>query len=143
MDRKLFQVAIWMMWLAVPLTALNYWRVWERLPARMAVHFDIDGQPNGWTSREMSLRLALIITAFMIAIFMIAGYVVRKTSAVSNSSAWAMVVFFYVVLGFVYFMNDWVVRRNLNQSRPALLGELMEHQSVSATGPRITGPEGS
>ena len=47
MERKLFQVAVGLTWLALPLTALNYWRAWDRLPPRMAVHFDVNWQPNG------------------------------------------------------------------------------------------------
>ena len=47
MKRDWYTLATWLMWLALPITALNYWRVWDRLPARMAVHFDANWQPNG------------------------------------------------------------------------------------------------
>ena len=52
-----------------PLTALRYWQVWDELPARMATHFDANGQPNGWMSREAALYFALGLTAFMLVIF--------------------------------------------------------------------------
>ena len=49
---ELYKPLVWLMWLALPITALNYWRNWDRLPMRMAVHFDANWQPNGYTSRE-------------------------------------------------------------------------------------------
>jgi hypothetical protein len=118
MNRKLLPVATVLMWLALPPTALNYRRNWERLPARMAVHFDINWQPNGWTSPEISLRLALTITAFLVVVFTIASYGVSR-ARVSNWAVWTMLAFFYAVLGLVYFVNAWVVERNLREPRAA------------------------
>jgi hypothetical protein len=120
MERKLFQIAAGLTWLALPLTALNYWRAWDRLPMRVAVHFDINWQPTGWTSREGSLMLALGTTAFLLVIFTIVFYAMRG-AAVSSLSRWAMVAVFYVVLGFVYFVNNWIVDRNLSGPRSAPL----------------------
>jgi len=54
-----FKWLVVVMWLPLVTIALNYWRAWDRLPARMAVHFDANWQPNGYTSREGSLMLAL------------------------------------------------------------------------------------
>ena len=113
MERKLFQIVVGLTWLALPLTALNYWRAWNLLPARVAVHFDINWQPNGWTSREGSLMLALGTTAFLLLIFTIACYAMRG-AAVSNLARWSMIVVFYVVLAFVYCVNNWIVDRNLS-----------------------------
>ena len=47
------------MWLALPISAWEYWQVWDQLPTRMAVHFDANWQPNGYTSREGALELGL------------------------------------------------------------------------------------
>src|SRR6202045_3400431 len=98
MERKLFQAAVGLAWLALPLTALNYWRDWDRLPLRIAVHFDANWQPNGWTSREGSRMLALGMTAFLLVIFTVAAYAARRM-ATSSLSQWALVAVFYVVLG--------------------------------------------
>jgi hypothetical protein len=114
MERKLFQIAVGLTWLTLPLTALHYWRVWDHLPARVAVHFDINWQPNGWTSREGSLMLALGTTAFLVLIFTIACYAMSG-AAVSSLARWSMVGVFYVVLGFVYCINSWIADRNLNE----------------------------
>jgi len=123
MERRLFQIVIGLAWLALPLTALNYWRAWDRLPARVAVHFDINWQPNGWTSREGSLMLALGTTAFLVLVFTIASYAMRG-AAVSSLGRWAMVGVFYVVLGFVYHVNGWIVDRNLSGNQVAPHTEL-------------------
>ncbi|MGA9304505.1 MAG: DUF1648 domain-containing protein [Candidatus Sulfotelmatobacter sp.] len=123
MERKLFQVAVGLTWLALPLTLLNYWRAWDQLPPRVAVHFDINWQPNGYTSREGSLMLALGTTAFLLLIFTIAGYATRG-AAVSSFAKWSMVAVFYVVLGFVYYVNNWIVDRNLSGVQPVQHSEL-------------------
>jgi uncharacterized membrane protein len=109
MERKLFQAAVGLAWLALPLTAWNYSRAWDRLPARIAVHFDANWQPNGWTTREGSRTLALGMTAFLLVVFTIASYAARRTNP-SSLSTWALVAVFYVVLGVVYYVNAWLVQ---------------------------------
>ncbi|MGA2374425.1 MAG: DUF1648 domain-containing protein [Candidatus Sulfotelmatobacter sp.] len=116
MEQKLFQAAVGLTWLALPLTLLNYWRAWDQLPPRVAVHFDINWQPNGYTSRQGSLMLALGTTAFLLLIFTIACYATRN-AAVSSLAKWSMVAVFYVVLGFVYYVNNWIVDRNLSRQQ--------------------------
>jgi hypothetical protein len=112
------------MWLALPITTLTYWRVWDRLPMRMAVHFDANWQPNGYTSREGSLMLGLGIMAVMLILFTIAGLIVR---ALKPASSWPMLVVFYVVLGFLWFGNNSIVEWNLNP--PPSHSELMGTKS--------------
>lgn len=124
MEGRLFRAAAWFTWPALPLTALNYWCAWDRLPMRVAVHFDINWQPNGWTSREGSLLLALGTTIVPLVIFSIASYVMGRRASISGFSKWAMVAFFYVALGFVYLVNSWIVDRNLN-GRPTPFSELI------------------
>jgi len=46
MNRKLFPILTAMMWLALPLTAVRYWQVWDQLPERMATHFGAGGEPT-------------------------------------------------------------------------------------------------
>jgi hypothetical protein len=131
MKRKWFPVAAGLTWLALPLTALNYWRAWDRLPMRMAVHFDVNWQPNGWTSREGALTLALVTTVLPLVIFSIASYVVVRSAAVSSLSRSSMVVVFYVALGSIYFVNNWIVDRNLN-GPSAPFSELIVFRNLDA-----------
>jgi len=127
MERKLFQAAVVLAWLALPLTALNYSRAWDRLPMRIAVHFDANWQPNGWTTREGSRTLALGMTAFMLVVFTIASYVARRTNP-SSLSTWALVAVFYLVLGVICYVNTWIVERNL-QPRSKTFAELLDARS--------------
>ncbi len=109
------------MWLALPITSLKYWRAWDELPLRMAVHFDANWQPNGYTSREGSLELGLGIMVFMLIVFTVAGLIVR---ALNRAASWPMLIVFYVVLGFVWFGNSSIVEWNLGhaqESRHALV----------------------
>jgi len=104
------------MWLALPVTALKYWRAWDRLPARMAVHFNANWRPNGYTSREGSLLLGLGIMVAMLILFTVVGLLVR---AMNPPASGPMLVVFYVVLGFLWFGNNSIVDWNLRQPASA------------------------
>ena len=116
MNRKVFQVFIWLMWLALPLTALRFWAAQDRLPLRMATHFDINWQPNGWMPREDAFHLALGITVLVLAVFTVIAYVAHKTDA-PEAFSWALLGFFYLVVGFVYAVNSGVVQYNVDGQR--------------------------
>ncbi len=110
-----YRALIGLMWVALLSSALTYWRDWDQLPARMAVHFDADWRPNGYTSREGALELGLGIMTFMLVLFTVAGLIAH---AMKPSAAWPMLVVFYVVLGFSWYGNYSIVKFNLN-AQPA------------------------
>lgn len=112
MKNKSFQFAIALMWLALPLTALRYWTAWDQLPVRMATHFDINGHANGWMSRETSFQFAIGLAFFTLAVFTVVAYVMHK-SKTAGVVSWAMLGFFYLVTGFIYFANCQVLDYNL------------------------------
>jgi hypothetical protein len=114
MSRNWFKSLTWLMWLALPTTALNYWLAWDRLPSRMAVHFDANWQPNGYTSREGALKLGLGIMVFMLVVFTIAALAVY---AVKGTAAWPVLIVAYVALGFCWYGNYSIVA--FNQNSPA------------------------
>jgi hypothetical protein len=111
MKRDWYTLATWLMWLALPLTASTYLRIWDRLPRRMAVHFDINWQPNGWTSREGALYLGLGVIAFMLVTFTVGAYAAR---AGEPKAAWPLLVVFYLILTGLWLVNNWIAQRNLN-----------------------------
>lgn len=108
------QLAVWLMWIAVPLTAFDYWLAWDQLPARMAVHFNADWRANGWASREASFALAMGVVVFLLLGFTAASYVVRM-QPVPEFMRWVLLTFFYGVLVLVCAVNHWVVRYNLSE----------------------------
>jgi hypothetical protein len=113
MNRKVFQTFIWLMWLALPITALRFALAWNHLPLRMATHFDIGGRPNGWMLRGTAFYTALGITALMVSVFTIVSDIAHKTH-VPDAFSWSLLSFFYLVTGFVYAGNSGVVQFNLD-----------------------------
>ncbi len=115
MKRTSYTVATVLMWLALPVTALSYLRVWDRLPARVAVHFDANWQPNGWTSRAGALWLGLGIIAFLLVVFTVAACAVRVNRP---NAAWPVMIVFYLMLTGLCLVNNWIALRNLNGQPP-------------------------
>jgi hypothetical protein len=120
MNPRFYKSAVWLRWLALPLPGLGYWRAWDRFPMRLAVHFDANWQPNGYTSREGALMLGLGIMAVMLLLFTVGGLVVH---ALKPAAAWPMLILFYVVLGFLCYGNYSIVKWNLerNEHRQMLM----------------------
>jgi hypothetical protein len=106
---------IWLMWLALPISSLEYWQAWNRLPMRMAVHFDANWQPNGFTSKEGALDLGLGIMATMLVLFTVGALVARSLGQIA---AWPLLAVFYVALGFVWYGNHSIINFNL-KAQPA------------------------
>ena len=107
------------MWLALPLLALRYWQVWDQLPLRMATHFDINGDANGWMTRDMSLWFALGVTLFLLAVST-AILLVIHSQKTSDAASWSLLAFFYFIVGFVFFGNEKVMGYNLHGTAAAL-----------------------
>jgi hypothetical protein len=77
----------------------------------MAVHFDGNWQPNGFTSRQASLTDALGMLAVMQVLFTIAFFIVR---ARTPGAQWPTLLFAYVFLAFFWYANNSIVERNLS-----------------------------
>jgi hypothetical protein len=53
-------------WLSLPLVAAVYLLLWDRIPERLAVHFGLDGTPDGWMTRGQSLAVDLGLLLFVL-----------------------------------------------------------------------------
>jgi len=115
MNRAWHKPAVLLMWLALPAGAWNYWRVWDRLPARMAVHFDANWQPNGYTSREGAVKLGLQILIVLLVLFTVATLIV---DALKPAAFWPVLVLSFVVLGVCWYGNYSIVKFNLGLVAP-------------------------
>lgn len=109
MRRSLYRLFSLALWLAVPLAALRLFTVWDRLPMRLATHFDLAGRPNGWMSPNGFAIFILVATASTAAI---ATYAMVRASK-PDLSAWTLLGFFYVVIGILYGAADSIVKYNL------------------------------
>lgn len=113
MNGRLYKTLVALMWLALPITALHYRQNWDHLPVRMAVHFDANFQPNGYTSREGAFELGLGIMAVMLVLFTVGALTAR---ALKPAAAWPLLLLFVVVLGFIGYGNYSIIRFNLNRA---------------------------
>ena len=109
MDNKLYRVMTALLWLVLPLTGLQYWLVWDRLPASMATHFGAAGQPNGWMSRQTSLVFTVMLLVFLLSTFTWVLTRVRKP----DTLAWSLLAMLYVVMGVLYSVDTAVLNYNL------------------------------
>jgi hypothetical protein len=126
MNRRTFAILTALMWIALPLTALRYAQVWNQLPVNMATHFNALGEPNGWMPRLTSLYFALGLTVFMLLIFTIMAALILKQKSPPDAPTFALLGFFYLILGGVYYVNSGLVEFNLTGKSitvaPLLLG---------------------
>jgi hypothetical protein len=131
MNRSWHKFAILVMWLALPTSAWTYWHVWDRLPARMAVHFDANWHANGFTTREGALRLGLGILIVMLVVFTVATLTILYLKPVA---VWPALLISYVVVGFCWYGNYSIVKFNLNAqaAHSELVGTISPAHSDSA-----------
>ena len=113
--RRAYKPLVLLMWLVLPVTAWSYWSVWDQLPARLAVHFDANWQPNGYTSREGAVMLGLGIMAVILILFTVTVLILH---AMKPEAAWPALIIAYVVLGFCWYGNHSIVNFNLH-AQPA------------------------
>ncbi len=115
-SRSYFKAAIGFMWLALPTIALRYWQVWGQLPPRMATHFGAGGRPNGWMSPEGALSFSLGLIFFILVLFTAILFYALRRMPQPDTSAWALMGLFYVIVAVVTFVCDAVLRYNLAQT---------------------------
>jgi len=110
MESKSYRIITALLWLALPAIGLQYWMVWDHLPARMASHFGAAGQPNGWMTRETSVIFSLVLLVFLLATFTFVLTRIRKPDAL----AWSLLAMFYVVTGVLVSVTSSVLDYNIH-----------------------------
>ncbi len=120
MNRTWWKIGIGGLWLGLPLIAFRYWMVWDRLPARMATHFNAANQTNGWMTREGSMYFILGLYMCLVTLFTVIVTVFQKVR-VPDVAAWAVMGLFYVILGVLCYGNESVLAYNLTGAPVRLL----------------------
>jgi hypothetical protein len=107
--RKYYQAFAALLWLALPANLLLFVRSWNRLPSRVATHFDFSSQPNGWTTRE-----GLVIFSFVVAIVTLitATFILLRVRK-PDPTAWSLLFLFYVVLSMQLWAEKTVIEYNI------------------------------
>src|SRR5215470_15485367 len=120
MNRTWWKIGIVLPWLGLPLIALRYWQVWDRLPVRLATHFNAANQPNGWMTREGSLYFILGLYFFLVTLFTVILAVIQRQRKL-EPAAWAIMGLFYVILAVIFYSNEAVLAYNLTGAPVQLL----------------------
>lgn len=70
------KVAILVIWTLAAALFIHLSTLWNELPQRVAIHFGVSMQPNGWTTRSgMALLMGLgVIGHAVLGTFLIAGF---------------------------------------------------------------------
>jgi Protein of unknown function (DUF1648) len=123
MNRKLYYALIGGLWLALPITAHTFRDNWDRLPARMATHFNAANQPNGWMSREQALWSSLEMLAILVLVFTVVLLLSHRKRAVTAFS-WVLLAFFYVAVGLGCYIFISTMNYNITGEpiQPGLVG---------------------
>jgi hypothetical protein len=115
MNRNLFRALILLLWAAPVAVAVRYWQVWDRLPVRMATHFDAAGRANGWMPREESFHFSVGFVALLVLIFFgVLLFVERKYPLAKLS--WALLGFFHLETWTTVYMLNSMVAYGLNRA---------------------------
>jgi hypothetical protein len=137
MNRTWFKAGVLLMWLALPISAWEYRSAWEQLPVRMAVHFDANWRPNGYTSRQGALELGLTIMAVMLVIFTLSTLLIL---GLKPSAAWPALLIAYVVVGFCWYGNHSIVKFNLYARKEQQSSQLSVLSSQFPAGAPVVWP---
>src|SRR5215468_3467816 len=64
--------------------------LWPRLPQRLATHFGIYGEPNGWSTPSQFLIMMAALLGIFVALFTMAGWLAtnRRAAAVATLREW-------------------------------------------------------
>ena len=123
MNRRIFQFATLLLWLALPLVARQYRQVWQQLPLHMATHFNASGQANGWMSREQAIQFGAGFVAVLLVIFTALLLYMARTRV--EEFAWAMLGFCALIIGVMVEVNASIVSYNLRGTALDLGGLLI------------------
>jgi hypothetical protein len=123
MNRIWYKTLTALLWLAPVAMGLSYWQLWDRLPVRMASHFDAAGHANGWMSRAAALYFDLGFLIFLSALFSLVLYAVQEKYPLAKLS-WALLAFFQVEIWALVYMLDSTLAYNLD-GRPISVAPLL------------------
>jgi hypothetical protein len=129
MHRRVFQFAVVLLWLSLPLVAVQYTQVWNQLPVRVATHFNAAGQANGWMSRSEAVNFGVGFMAFLLVIF--TALLLYNARNIVDAFSWAALGFCALVLGVMIEVNRGIVDHNLHGS-PLQLGGMLIALPIAA-----------
>jgi Protein of unknown function (DUF1648) len=118
MTRTSYKTLTALLWSAPVAIVIRYRQLWDRLPLRMATHFNVQGQPNGWMTRETSLYYSAGFLAFLAALFCVIALVIEKKYPQAKVS-WMLAFFHAEIWTFVCLQNS-LLEYNLDRTPIAI-----------------------
>jgi hypothetical protein len=113
MNRNTYKTLAVLLWLAPAAMMLRCWQLWDRLPLRMASHFDAAGRANGWMAREAAVGFDVFSLVFVTAVFSIVLYVIHSRYPLARLS-WALLAFFHAEVWTIVYMLDSTLTYNID-----------------------------
>ena len=97
-------------WLLVPLTALDWWIAWGRLPERVVMKTGPSGHPTSWATRDQAMTFDLVLLAGILAFTTVLTLIVafaqpEKATRVSIGTAACNAFVFLVLNGVLWFVQ--------------------------------------
>jgi hypothetical protein len=124
MTRTWYKTLATLLWFAPLALAYRYWQAWDRLPIRMASHFDAAGRANGWMSRDAAFYFDLGFMVFLATIFSVALYLTQRKSGLAKSS-WVLLAFLHAEIWTLAYLLDSTLTYNLNGTPIAVVPMLV------------------
>lgn len=92
------------------LTVIIVLSLYPRLPGRMAVHFDMQGNPNGWASRTSFMISGLVPAAVLLVLSTAIFFFVRRTTSKPTLPYLIVGLFsvFQLFISYVSFDTYWI-----------------------------------
>jgi hypothetical protein len=115
MTRTSYKTLAALLWFAPVAIVIRYRQLWDRLPLRMATHFNVQGQANGWMTREMSLYFSAGFLAFLAALFFVIALVIEKKYSLAKVS-WALLAFFHAEIWIFVYVQNSLLEYNLDRT---------------------------
>jgi len=107
MSSKTLLYMIILPWISLPVFLATYFALWDRMPDRLAVHFDFSGRPNGWMSRGQFIMFDIIVLLFVLTSFSL------KLWGRRGDFSWGTVASYYLRIALVGAVFIAVLKYNL------------------------------
>jgi hypothetical protein len=119
-SRTLFGMLAALQWLALPIMVLLFGSVWQQLPSRVATHFDLAGQPNGWMTREEAVAVLLGVGT---AVLVTATWMLSRVTEI-DATAWGLIALCYIIQSALIWAGQSIIDYNLHRN-PVHLGPIL------------------
>jgi hypothetical protein len=117
--KTLYKTLAALLWLAPVATYIRYRQLWDRLPPRMASHFNAAGEANGWMTRGMSLDWSVGSVALVAAVFSVVAIILLTKYELTRLS-WTLLFFFHAVIWTIVYLLNSVVEFNIKHTPLAI-----------------------